>query len=143
MTTVNPKPGTRPMSWYSGGFLCSLVSPPLLHPTSLSCRVSEPGQKKITANCLFPVHLPRKLRCKDWSSSSKNRVGRKARLFIPCLVPLQFCPTSAAREMVGFFFQSLYLAPIISQMNKISMLPATLDFFFPFFMEKRGETSQT
>lgn len=43
--------------------------------------------------------------------------------------------------MVGFFFfQSLYLDPIISQMNKNLYALSHFRHFLPFLMEKRGET---
>lgn len=78
-----------------------------------------------------------------WSSRSKNRAGKKARLFVPCLVPVQFCPTNIAREMVVFFFffQSLYLAPIIRQMNKKLCAPRLLGYFF--FPSPQGREVQT
>lgn len=43
--------------------------------------------------------------------------------------------------MVGFFFQSLYLAPISNEMNKNLYTSSLLGNFFPFSMEDGGGTA--
>lgn len=52
------------------------------------------------------------------------------------VLPNQYCKRNG-----WVFFQSLYLAPIIRQMNKNLYAPGLLGNFFPFFMEEGGEAA--
>lgn len=118
------------MSWYSGGFLSSLESPAppsnILIFQSITAWPEKNNRKSPVSSA-----SAEKTQMQRWSSNSKNRAGRKARLFIPCLVPVQFCPTNIEGKWLGSF-QSLYLALIISLMNKKSLCSQPFwTFFFP------------
>lgn len=69
-----PDPGTGPASWYSEGFLSNRLP---LHPTSLSCRISQPAGKnkgRLPASSAYAEKTPR---YKDGAVALKIELAEK------------------------------------------------------------------
>lgn len=69
-----PDPGTGPASWYSEGFLSNRLP---LHPTSLSCRISQPAGKNKGRLPVSSAYAEKTQRYKDGAVALKIELAEK------------------------------------------------------------------